>query len=271
MTTTTQRLGLIAGSGDFPLWVAKAARAQGYEIHAAALTGWARQELADHVTSCTWMRLGEFKKLLATFRDHQVTTVTLAGKVTKEAVLQAMTSFDSEALRVVASARSMQVNDLLGALAGRMGEDGVALVEATQFLQPWMPAPGTLTQHQPSVAEWDDIRLGQSVAKALAGFDVGQTVVVKRGVVLAVEAAEATDATIRRGGELGDGDVVVVKMARPQQDMRFDVPVIGPQTLPSLQAARATCLAIEGHKTLLLEREAFLAHADALNLSVVAL
>lgn len=264
-----QRLGLIAGSGDFPLWVAKAAAAQGYDIHAVALSGWARPELASIVTSCTWLKLGELTKLLETFRAHAVTTATLAGKVTKEAMLGALTSFDSEALRVLAHTRSMRVNELLGAIADRLAQDGIKLVEATRFLTPWLPDKGTLTQREPTAQEWDDIWVGQSVAKALAAFDVGQTVVVKRGVVLAVEAAEATDATIRRGGECGDGEVVVVKMARPQQDMRFDVPVVGLQTLESLRAARASCLAVEANKTLLLERDQLIAQADQAHLSIV--
>ena len=268
--TTTQRLGLIAGSGDFPLWVAKAAVAQGYDVHAVGLTGWARPELAQLTASCTWLKLGELAKLLAAFQERGISVATLAGKVTKEAVLGAMTSFDSEALRILARVKGLQVNSLLGAIADRLREVGVELVEATKFLAPWLPEAGALTKRQPSSQEWDDIWVGQSVAKALAAFDVGQTVVLKRGVVLAVEATDATDATIRRGGECGDGQVVVVKMARPRQDMRFDVPVVGPTTLESLRAARATCLAVEARKTLLLERDQLIAQADADQLSIVA-
>ena len=266
-----RRLGLIAGSGDFPLWVAKAARADGYEVHAVGLTGWAAPELAQAASTCAWIKLGELKKLLATFRDHQISTATLAGKITKEAVLSAVTSFDSEALQVLTQVRGMQVNDLLGAMARRLARDGITLVDATRFLQPWLPAQGTLTKRAPSAQEWDDIRVGQSVATTLAAFDIGQTVVVKRGVVLAVEAAEATDAAIRRAGECSPGELVVVKMARPQQDMRFDVPVIGQQTLESFRIAHATCLAIEADKTLLLEREAVIAQADRLDVAIVAL
>lgn len=268
--TVSSRLGLIAGSGDFPLWVLKAAAAQGHEVHVLALTGWASPQVADGAASCTWLKLGELQKLLDTLRQHQIATATLAGKVTKEAVLGAMTSFDSEALRVLARAATMQVNGLLGAVATRLAQDGVTLVEATRFLQAWLPEPGTLTRREPTSKEWDDIWVGQGVAKALAGYDIGQTVVVKRGVVLAVEASDATDATIRRAGELGDGDIVVVKMARPKQDMRFDVPVVGLHTLESLRAARATCLAVEARKTLLLERETLITQANAAGLSLVA-
>ena len=264
-------LGLIAGSGDFPLWVAKAAAAQGYTVHAAALTGWAREDLPAAVSTCTWLQLGELKKLLHTFREHHVTTATLAGKVTKEAVLGALRSFDSEALRLMTRVGAMRVNGLLGAMAERLAQDGVTLVEATQFLAPWLPDRGVLTRREPTPAMWDDIRLGQSVATALASFDVGQTVVVQHGVVLAVEASEATDAAILRAGQYGDGNLVVVKMARPDQDMRFDVPVVGLDTLQSLRTARATCLAVEARKTLLLERDALLAQADAADMRLVAI
>lgn len=267
---TEQRLGLIAGKGDFPFWVATAARAQGYAVHTVALTGWTQPRIAEVASSCVWLQLGELSKLLEAFRAQQVTVATLAGQITKEAVLSAMTSFDHEALRVVARAGSFRVNDLLGAVAQRLEQAGITLVDALRFLESWVPAKGTLTRREPSAQEWDDVWIGQSVAKALAAFDVGQTVVLKRGVVLALEAAEGTDAAIRRAGSFQEDGLVVVKMARPKQDLRFDVPVIGAETLTSLREAKAACLAVEAQKTLLLERETIVAQADDDGLAIVA-
>ncbi len=270
MTTTI--LGLIAGSGQFPLWVAKAAKAQGYTVHAVGLTSWADVQLEQAVDSCVWLRLGELRKLIETLHTQQITTATVAGKVTKEALLHGLAGLDSEALRLLATiGGDLRVNRLLGAVAERLASEGITLVDATQFLHGWLPAQGTLTTREPTSAEWDDIWLGQSVAKALASFDIGQTVVLKRGVVLAVEASEATDEAIRRGGDYSDGGLVVVKMARPQQDMRFDVPVVGPETLQALLSARATCLAVEAKKTLLLERETLMTQANQAHLAIVAL
>jgi UDP-2,3-diacylglucosamine hydrolase len=269
---TERALGLIAGSGQFPLWVTRAAKTQGHTVHAIGLRDWADQSLEQLADTCAWVRLGELKQLLRELKHHQVTTVTVAGKVTKEAILKSLHTLDPEMLKVVGRLRGdMRVNSLLGALAQRLADEGIALTDAAQFLQTWLPASGILTRRKPTEQEWQDIRLGETIARALAAHDVGQTVVVKRGVVLAVEAAEATDATIARGATYGSGDVIVVKMARPNQDMRFDVPVVGLDTIEQLQQARAVCLAVEAGKTLLLEREQLIARADEARIALVAL
>jgi UDP-2,3-diacylglucosamine hydrolase len=270
--TPTTQLGLIAGSGQFPIWVAKAACAQGLAVHVVALQGWADPAIEHTATSCTWIRLGELKKLLQAFNVQGITTATVAGKVTKEAVLKSWSSLDPEMIKVIAhSAGDMRVNSLLGALAQRLEREHITLVDATQYLQQWLPDPGTLSRREPTAVEWSDIRLGQSVATVLAGYDVGQTVVVQRSVVLAVEASEATNATIARAREYSEGPMVVIKVARPNQDMRFDVPVVGPDTVDVLRASHVSCLAVEARKTLLLERAHVLRAMDEADIAVVAL
>ena len=264
------RIGIIAGTGDFPFHVAKAARAQGHWLCAIALHDHADPSLAGHVDAIEWLHVGQLSQLLQVCRRHALTQAVMAGQVTKRALLNPHTVFDPEALKLLATTRDMSVNALLGAVGERLNAAGVELLDSAAFLSDWLPAAGALTRRQPSAEQWDDIHWGRQAAQTLAALDVGLTVVVRHQVALAVEALEGTDAAIRRGASLAPPGVVVVKMARPAQDMRFDLPVIGPQTIRTLADVNAAVLAVEAKKTLLLDRPALIAQADATGLIVVA-
>ena len=264
------RIGIITGTGAFPLHVAQAARAQGHWLCAIALKSAADPAIAQQVDATEWVDFGQLSQLLKICKHHALTQAVMAGQVTKGALLNPRIAFDPEALQLLARSRDMSVNSLLGAVGERLKQEGVELLDSAAFLTDWLPAPGPLTKRKPSDAQWEDIRWGQQVAQTLASLDVGLTVVVQKQVVLAVEAMEGTNETIRRGATLGQPGVVVVKMARPAQDTRFDLPVVGPQTIQTLLEVKAACLAVEARTTLLLSRPDLIAQADAAGLILVA-
>ncbi len=264
------RIGIIAGTGAFPLHVAQAARARGHWLCAIALNQHADPAIAQHVDAIEWVDFGQLSQLLKICQRQALTQAVMAGQVTKGVLLNPRIAFDPESLQLLAKARDMSVNSLLGAVGERLKQAGVELLDSAAFLSDWLPAPGPLTRRRPSEEQWEEIRWGQQVAQTLAALDVGLTVVVQHQVVLAVEAMEGTNAAIRRGATLGRPGVVVVKMARPAQDMRFDLPVIGPQTIHTLIDVRASCLAVEARTTLLLSRPELIAQADAAGLILVA-
>lgn len=265
------RIGIIAGTGAFPLHVARAARAQGHWLCAIALKQHADPAIAAQVDATEWIDVGQLSQLLTVCQRHALTQAVMAGQVTKGALLNPRVAFDPESLQLLAKARDMSVNSLLGAVGDRLKRAGVALLDSAAFLADWLPQPGPLTTRRPSEEQWEDIRCGAQAARTLAALDIGLTVVMQRRVVLAVEAMEGTNAAIRRGAALGQPGVVVVKMARPAQDLRFDLPVIGPQTVQTLIASQAACLAVEARTTLLLSRPELIAQADAAGLILVAI
>lgn len=262
--------GLIAGAGSFPRHVAREAKRRGLKVVAIGLQHWVDPALAQEVDVYEEVAVGQLGRLLARLNTHQVRQAVMAGKVTKEVLFDSRVQFDSEALGILGRVNDYSVNGLLGAIAARLAKDGVTLLDSSTFLKDQLCPVGVLTRRQPTAAEHEDIRIGLQVARRIAELDVGQTVVVKQRVVVAVEALEGTDAAIRRAGELArGGGLVVVKMAAPAQDMRFDLPVLGPQTLSVVTQAGATCLAVEAQKTLLLDKDALLAQADAAQLCLI--
>ena len=264
------RIGIIAGSGRFPHHVASAARAQGHWVCAIGINGHADAGLASLVDAIEWVDFGHISQLLQICRRHALTQAVMAGQVTKASLFNPRVAFDPEALALLSKAQGMTVDSLLGAVADRLKEEGVELLDSAAFLRDWLPAAGCLTRRQPSKDQWEDIYWGRQVAQTLASLDVGLTVVVRQRVVLAVEALEGTDAAIRRGASLAPPGAVVVKMARPAQDMRFDLPVIGPQTLQTLVDARIACLAVEAGKTLVLSCPELVAQAEAAGVILAA-
>ncbi|MBI2884955.1 MAG: UDP-2,3-diacylglucosamine diphosphatase LpxI [Candidatus Omnitrophica bacterium] len=266
MTTTC---AIIAGSGSFPLQVAREAKRAGCRVVAVGLHGWADPSLEAQVDAYASIPVGELGRLIAWVAGQGASTAIMAGKVTKQVLLDSRASFDAAAQRVLAGANEFSVPQLLGAVAAQLGERGIALVDSSTFLRESLCPAGTLTRRQPTPEEQADIRLGTDIARQLARWDVGQTVVVKRTVVVAVEALEGTDAAIQRAGALAGPGCVVVKMAAPNQDMRFDVPVLGINTVAAARAAGVTCLAVHAGKTLLLDRDACVSQADAAGIALV--
>lgn len=281
---TPGKLGLIAGNGRFPFLLLDAARAHGLTVVVAALKEETDPEMdarsfADSGVHVHWLSLGELSKLIAIFQQEGVTRATMAGQVRHKQIFSAIRP-DWRLAKLLLNLRTRSTDALLGAVAKVLGDEGIELISSTHYLEPLLARTGVLTRRVPSPEERADIEYGQRVARGLAGFDLGQTVVVAAGACVAVEAMEGTDATILRAGELlgaiaGNASTLrrsltVVKVARPTQDMRFDVPVVGAPTIAAMRTAGATCLAVEAGRTLLFDVDAIIAAADAAAISVIA-
>jgi DUF1009 family protein len=264
-----EALGIIAGSGRLPLVAATEARRQGLRVVAVAIRGEADAGLADQVDAIHWVRVGQLGAVVRALRRERVTDAILLGKV-EITRLFSRARPDLLGAKVLLRARDLRGDSLLEAIVQVLAEEGIRALETPRFLAPLLVRPGRLTRRSPTPQERKDIDLGREVARQIATLKIGQTVVLRRGTVVAVESVEGTDAAIRRGGELARGGVVVVKMSRPDQDLRFDLPTVGPETLLALRDARATALALEAGRTLLLDRDRFVAGADDLDLTVVA-
>jgi len=255
-------IGLIAGNGRFPVLAALEASRQGYRVAVCALRGEADSQLESMADAWTSVKLGEMGKLVRFFKEQQVTQLLMAGKVQKVRLFQENVQPDFDMLKILMKTRDFKDDSLLLGIASYLEQQGLPLIDSTHFLRDCLPGEGGLGKKKPSKEVLEDISFGFEMAKAIAGLDIGQTVIVKKKAVLAVEAIEGTDLAIMRGFELGREGVVAVKVAKPNQDMRFDVPTIGMQTLNTLIEAKAAALAFEAGKTLLLDREEFISKAD---------
>ena len=227
-------------------------------------------ELEKKVDQIHWFHVGELQAMIDVFLQKNIDRIVMAGKITKTRMFNHLKP-DERLIRVFEKTPVRNDDALLKALAGEFISEGIHVCDSTTFLSALLPQKGILTKRGPSDEEWLDIRYGHEIAKQIAGLDIGQTVVVKNRAILAVEAIEGTDETIIRGGTLGNGRVTVVKVARPQQDMRFDLPVVGLDTIRTLIDAKASCLAFEEKKTLLLDRDELIAMANSANISIVVL
>ena len=264
----TEPVGLIAGNGRFPLIFSRTAKAEGVRVIAVAHAGETEPELAACADSVTWINVGELDAIIRTFRSHGVRRAVMAGGIRK-ATLMAHFAPDERGARFLARLPVWSDDAVLRGVAAELESEGIQVVESTLFLSSLLTPEGPLTRREPDEEQWRDLRLGLAVAKGIGRWDIGQTVVVKSGIVLAVEALEGTDAALRRGGELGRGGAVAIKVSKPGQDLRFDVPAVGPDTVAICQAAGIAVLALETGKTLMLDREELLADADAQALAVI--
>ena len=277
---SNQKLGLIAGNGRFPFLVLEAARAQGYEIVVAAIKEETFPEIETAGASAVyWLSLGELSKLIETFKKEGVTRAVMAGQVKHKQIFSSIRP-DWKLAKLLFSLGTRNTDSLLGAVAKVLEEEGITLENSTSLLEPLLAKAGVLTKRAPSEAEKKDIEYGRDVARQLAQYDIGQTVVIAEAAAVAVEAMEGTDATIERAGQImasvGKDDstlsraLTVIKIAKPNQDMRFDVPVIGVKTIETMQKTGATCLALDAGKCLLLDGDAIITAADQANISIVA-
>ncbi len=263
------KYGLIAGGGRFPLLVLEAAKQQGRSMVVVAIQEEALPEIEQAAEVCHWISLGELSKLIKTFQQEGITQAVMAGRV-QHAKMYSSIRPDWRLLKLLASLTTKNTDSLLGAVSGILAEEGIELLDSTAFLGPCLAAEGPLTARGPSEDEQADIDFGRRVAQALSGFDVGQTVVICERACVAVEAMEGTDAVIERAAALSNGRrMSVVKAAKPEQDMRFDVPVVGPTTIKKMGRANATVLAVEAGKTLLLDRDELLASAEQSGITIV--
>jgi UDP-2,3-diacylglucosamine hydrolase len=279
-----QTLGLIAGNGRFPFLLLDAARAHGLRVVVAAIKEETDPEMDERAqldpenVRVHWMSLGELSKLIETFQREGVTQAVMAGQVKHKQIFSSIRP-DWRLAKLLLNLRTRNTDMLLGAVAKVLADEGITLVSSTSYLEPMLAPEGVLTARAPDESEHADIAYGLQVARGIAGFDLGQTVVIAAGACVAVEAMEGTDATIARAGELFremedeastlQRRLTVVKVAKPNQDMRFDVPVAGVPTIAAMHAAGATCLCVEAGRTLLFDRAAMIAAADAVGIAIV--
>ncbi|HUT84349.1 MAG TPA: UDP-2,3-diacylglucosamine diphosphatase LpxI [Thermodesulfobacteriota bacterium] len=264
-------IGLIAGNGRFPLLLAQTVKKQGRNIVAVAHEGQTLSEISQYVDKLLWIKVGQLSRMISFFKEHAVKEVVLAGGINKSMMF---TQFrpDFKALLLLSKLKSKNDDSLLRAFAREMEKEGFTVVNSTAYLSSLTPEPGCLTRRSPTEEEQKDIEFGWKIAKGIGEMDIGQCVVVKNQTVLAVEAIEGTDETIRRGGSLaGKGGIVVVKVSKPNQDIRFDAPAIGPKTIRTLKEAGATVLAVEADKTIILDQEEMIKLADDESISIIAL
>lgn len=290
---TEDRLGLIAGNGRFPFLLLDAARAHGLTVVVAAIKeetdpAMDQRAAADTNVRVHWMSLGELSKLIDTFHKEGVSRAVMAGQVKHKQIFSSIRP-DWRLAKLLLNLRTRSTDMLLGAVAKVLGDEGIELISSTQFLEPLLARAGVLTRRAPDEEEEKDIEYGRTVARAIAGYDLGQTVVIAAQACVAVEAMEGTDATISRAGALfrtleaedaaheHSSDIptlrrslTVVKVAKPNQDMRFDVPVVGVPTIRAMQQAGATCLALEAGRTLMFDPEGIVTEADQAGIAIVA-
>src|SRR5262245_6487066 len=254
-------LGLIAGNGRFPFLVAAAARRSGRRVVAAAIREEAFPELAGAVDEIHWVGLGQLGSCIEALRSAGVREAVMAGQVKHRRIFSDIVP-DLKLMAVLARLAFKNTDSLIGGVADALAAEGITLLPSTVLLQDQLATPGAMTRRGPSRAELKDVEYGQKVARTLAGMDLGQTVVVKDRAAVALEAMEGTDEVIRRAGRLAGPGTVVVKVAKPKQDLRFDVPVVGPGTVSAMEEAKAGLLAVDAGKTLLLDRDVLLAAAE---------
>ncbi len=268
------RLGLIAGNGRFPFLVLDAARGAGHDVTVVGLKDETFPELADlaarpPTAAFHWISLGQLGTLIALFKDAGVTQAVMAGQVKHTKLFSVMASADATLLGVLMRLKSKSTDGLIGGIADALRDKGIELLDSTAFLAPLLAREGVLTRRAPDAAEQADLVFGYRIADSIAGLDVGQTIAVKSAAVVAVEAMEGTDALIGRAGQLAGAGVRIVKVAKPNQDMRFDVPVVGVSTIEAMKSAGATVLSVDAGKTLMIDGDAIVKAADEARICIV--
>lgn len=263
------KYALIAGNGRFPLLVLEAARGAGRDMVVVAVKEEADPAIEKLGARCHWISLGELSRLIEILKQEQVTQAVMAGQI-KHAQIFSSIKPDWRLLKLLMSLKTKNTDSLLGAVAGALAEEGIQLIDSTTFLGPLLAPEGPISSRPLDPREASDIDYGHGVARALASFDIGQSVIICERACIAVEAMEGTDAAILRAAQFSNGrPLTVVKVSKPQQDMRFDVPVIGPRTIAAMQQANATALAVDAGRTLLLDRDELLRKAGEARIAIV--
>lgn len=263
-----KKLGLIAGNGKFPLLFAAEARREGYRVIAAAHRGETEEAIEQAADEVTWVYVGQLGKIIAAFQRAGVTEAVMAGGIRKVKLFGNFRP-DLRGARFLAKLKTREDDALLRGIAAELASDGIQVLASTLCLPQMIASSGVLSRRAPRPEEWSDIELGFRTAKEIGRLGIGQTVVVKQQMIVAVEAVEGTDAAIERGGRLAKKGCVVVKVSKPQQDLRFDVPAVGVDTVHRLREFGGAVLAVEAGKTILLDKEEFLKQADAAGIAVV--
>lgn len=270
MQDQDNKIGLIAGNGKLPFLFATAARHQNKHVVAAAIWGDTSPFLHFLVHQIAWFRAGELKKLFDYFRRQGVRDVVMAGQVNPGNLFNRRHEMDEEFRALYEALESRTADTIFSAVAEKLKSNGLELLDSTILFQDYLAPPGTFTEREPNPSEMADIHFGQKIAKTMGGLDIGQTVVVKDLSIVAIEAMEGTDRCIRRGGRIVREGAVVVKMSKPQQDQRFDVPVIGPKTIQVMREVKAGCLAVEAQKTLVINQDQCIRLANESGITIIS-
>ena len=265
------RFGLIAGNGKFPFLILEVARSRGIEMVVVAIKEEASPEISTLAETVYWVSLGQLGKLIKTFKQEGVTRAIMAGQVKHKQIFSSIVP-DLKLIKLLSSLSTKNTDALIGGVAEVLEGEGITLLDSTTFLKPLLPEPGVLTSRAPDENETKDIVYGRRIAREIARMDLGQTLVVRDQACVAIEAMEGTDAVIRRAADLtGNQRITVIKVSKPNQDMRFDIPVIGLPTLKLMSEVNATALAIDAYRTLLIDRQSLLAFADQQRITISAI
>ncbi len=265
-----ERIGLIAGNGRFPIIFADNVKKLGYRVSAIAHIGETLPELESHVDTIHWLKVGQFNKVLRAFRQDDIHQAVMLGGVSKTHIFTTLRP-DLRALSILSRIKHWKDDAILRAIAGELEQEGITIRESTFGLQGILADAGVLSHREPSQKENEDIAYGWNTLETIGPLDIGQCVVIKDQVVVAVEAVEGTDEAILRGGKLAGKGAVVVKRTKPHQDLRFDLPAVGPRTVEIMVTVQATALAVEAGRTVLLDREKLLEQARQSNIAIVGL
>jgi len=266
-----EKIGLIAGNKRFPILFSEAAKKRNCYIVAVAIKGDTSYKLKKCVDKIYWIGLDEFRRLFEIFKAEGITRIVMAGQISPHRLFSKDIDKDEELKSLLKHVKDKKADTLFGAVAEKLRASGFELIDSTTFMDSLLPKKGTLTKRTPTFTEWEDIYFGLDLAKAVAHLDIGQTVAVKHKAIVAVEALEGTDSLIRRAGKIARAGITVVKVSKPKQDMRFDIPVVGLNTVKNLIRAKVVCLAIEAGKTLFIDKEESVKLADKKGISIVAL
>lgn len=265
-----EKIGLIAGNKKLPLLFSEAAKKKNYYIVAVAIKGDASSKLRKYADKVYWIGLNEFPRLFEIFKDEGVSKIVMAGQISPRRLFSKEVAQDTELKNMLAGIKDKRADTIFGAIADRLKLMGLEVLDSTTFVEGLLPKKGALTKREPNFYEWEDIYFGLDLARAIAYLDIGQTVAVKDKAVVAVEALEGTDNLIRRAGKVGRGSITIIKVSKPRQDKRFDMPVVGLNTIKNLIRAKAKCLAIEADKTIFIDKEQSVCLADRKGISIVA-
>ncbi len=266
-----ERLGILAGAGKLPVECARAAQQLGYEVYAVGLLASSDPQIAQFSKDYQFISVAQLDAIVNYLKTNQIQKVTMIGKVTKELLFNGAVLPDARMMQLIFSLPDRKDDTIMMAFVRELAKEGIQTFDQTALIKKLMPSRGTITKREPTEIEQKDMEFGFRIAKELGRLDIGQTVVVKNRAVMALEAIEGTDACIERGGKLANGGAVVVKVAKPQQDNRFDVPTVGYRTIEQMAQVGATALAIESGETLLVERAQMVALADSKGITIVAM
>jgi len=266
-----KRLGLIAGNGKFPIMLANSAKDRDIEVIAVAFRGESSRRLEGIVDKIYWIGIGQMNRLFEIFSKENIKEAIMAGQIKPIHLFKPWIKKDATMREFLRKVKDKRGDSLLKSLADKLKERGITLLNSSFLLTENLAKEGTLTKISPDKKDWEDINFGKSIAKRIADLGIGQTVVVKNKAILAIESIEGTDKAIRRGSQLGKGTCIVVKVSKPQHDMRYDIPVIGLKTLKVLKKSKVKVLAVEAGKTLLIDKNKLIEGADRAGISIVGI